>query len=364
MKKVLILANHAITISLFRTELVEAMINEGYEVYISSPYGEQLEYFIELGCKLIETPVDRRGTNPKNDFKLLLKYNGILKDINPNVVLTYTVKPNLYGGIACRLNKVPYIPNVTGLGSGFINGGIIQRIVKQLSKISFKKAHKVMVQNSEDLNTLVANNLVRDDNYELIPGSGVNLNKYKVLDFPDKEDPIEFNFIGRVMKDKGIEEFLEAAKEIKSKYHEVKFNIIGMIDQNEYKEIIDKYQKEDIIRYYGFQKDTIKFIKNSTCTINPSYAEGMSNVLLESAACGRPIIASDIPGCREIINNNINGYTFEVKNTKDLTKKIEKIISLKYEERLKMGLAGRLKVENEFDRKIVVEKYINEMNKI
>lgn len=364
MKKVLILANHAITISLFRTELIEAMINEGYEVYISSPYGEQLEYFIDLGCKFIETHVDRRGTNPKNDLKLLLKYNKILKDIRPNVVLTYTVKPNLYGGIACRINKIPYISNVTGLGSGFINGGIIQNIVKLLSKISFRKAHRVMVQNSEDLNILINNNLVLDDNYKLIPGSGVNLRKYTTLDFPDKEDPIEFNFIGRIMKDKGIDEFLEVAKSIKNKYPQVVFNIIGMIDQDEYKEIIEKYQKEGIIKYHGFQKNTIEFIKKSSCTINPSYAEGMSNVLLESAACGRPIIASDIPGCKEIIINGINGYTFEVKNINKLYKCVEKFINLKYEEKVKMGIEGRKIVEEQFDRQIVVNTYIEEINKI
>lgn len=364
MKKILILANHAITISLFRTELVEKLINKGYKVYISSPYGEELDYFINLGCEYIETPVDRRGTNPKNDFKLLLKYNKILKNIRPNIVLTYTVKPNLYGGIACRLNKVPYIPNVTGLGSGFINGGIIQRLVKTLSKISFRKAHKVMIQNSDDLNTLLTNGLINSDNYELIPGSGVNLNKYTVLDFPSKEDPIEFNYIGRIMKDKGIDEFLESAKVIKSNYPLVKFNIIGMIDQPEYKEIIDKYEKENIIKYHGFQNDTIKFIEKSICTINPSYAEGMSNVLLESAACGRLLIASNIAGCREIIDNNVNGYTFEVKNTKDLIDKIEKIINLEYDERLNMGLKGRLKVEKEFDRNLVINKYMDEIEKI
>lgn len=363
MKKVLILVNHAITISLFRTELVEALVKNGYKVYISSPYGEQIDYFVDLGCEFIETPVDRRGINPKNDFKLLLKYNRILNYIKPNVVLTYTVKPNVYGGIACRLNKIPYICNVTGLGSGYLNGGIVQKIVKNLSRISFKKANKVFFQNTADMNLLINQNVV-NDNYGLLPGSGVNLNRYNVLPYPPEDEPISFNFIARVMKDKGIDEYLEAAKRIKEKYQNTIFNVIGMIDQPHYKEILEDYEEKGIIKYHGFQNDTIPFIKQCSCTINPSYTEGMSNVLLESAACGRPIIASNIPGCKEIIDEGLNGYTFEVKDVNNLISKIEKFINLNHKEKEHMGLMGRNKVEKDFDRDIVVNAYLEKIREI
>lgn len=363
MKKVLILVNHAITISLFRTELVEALVKNGYKVYISSPYGEQIDYFVDLGCEFIETPVDRRGINPKNDFKLLLKYNRILNYIKPNVVLTYTVKPNVYGGIACRLNKIPYICNVTGLGSGYLNGGIVQKIVKNLSRISFKKANKVFFQNTADMNLLINQNVV-NDNYGLLPGSGVNLNRYNVLPYPSENEPISFNFVARVMKDKGIDEYLEAAKVIKEKYANTIFNVIGMIDQPHYKEILKDYEEKGIIKYHGFQSDTIPFIKQCSCTINPSYTEGMSNVLLESAACARPIIASNIPGCKEIVDEGVNGYTFKVKDVSSLVSKIEEFIKLTYEQRLEMGIHGRKKVEVDFDREIVIKSYISEIKKI
>ena len=363
MKKVLMLGNHEIVIYNFRKELVERMISEGYEVYVSLPYGPKVEYLKEMGCKFIDTPINRRNTNPIEDIKLFNDYMKILKEVKPDVVLTYTVKPNVYGGIACRLNKIPYICNVTGLGSGYLNGGIVQKIVKNLSRISFKKANKVFFQNTADMNLLIKQNVV-NENYGLLPGSGVNLNSYKVLPYPPEFEPISFNFIARVMKDKGIDEYLEAAKRIKEKYQNTIFNVIGMIDQPHYKEILEDYEEKGIIKYHGFQNDTIPFIKQCSCTINPSYTEGMSNVLLESAACGRPIIASNIPGCKEIIDEELNGYTFEVKNVNCLVSKIEKFININHKEKIKMGLFGRSKVEREFDRQIVVNKYINEIELI
>lgn len=363
MKKVLMLANHATTIYLLRTELVEQMINKGYQVFISSPDGDKIDYFISIGCKFIKTEVDRRGTNPKNDIKLFFNYMKILKEVRPDVVLTYTVKPNLYGGIACRLKKIPYIPNVTGLGSGFINGGLVQKIIKILSGISFRGAHKVMVQNEEDLNILRSNKLVKD-NYKLIPGSGVNIDKYNVLPYPEEQESIVFNYIARIMKDKGIDEYLEAARIVKAKHENVVFNVIGMIDQEQYREVLHKHEKENIIKYYGFQKEMQPLIEKCSCTINPSYTEGMSNVLLESAASGRPIIASNIAGCREIVDEGVNGYLFEVKNSTDLTAKIENFIQLDYEQRASMGACGRKKVEEEFDRRIVIDTYLEQIKKI
>ena len=363
MKKILILANHAVTIDLFRRELIEDLIKRGFEVYISLPYEKSMQYYVDLGCNIIDTPVDRRGTNIKNDLKLITRYLKITRDINPDIVLTYTVKPNLYGGIVCKMRKIPYIPNVTGLGSGFMNTGIIQTIIKILSKVSYTSAVKVMVQNSNDLDLLKSYKMI-GNNYKLIPGSGVNLEKYKLLEYPKNQENIHFNFIGRVMKEKGIDEYIEAAKLIKEKYSNVTFNVIGMLDQIEYKDILKDYHNKGIITYHGFQKDISKFIKMGSCTINPSYSEGMSNVLLESSASGRCIIASNIPGCREIVDENITGYTFEVKNVNDLCSKIEQFINLTYKEKVNMGINGRLKVEAEFDRNIVIDSYIEEINRV
>lgn len=363
MKKVLMLGNHEIVIYNFRRELIERMIEEGYDVYVSLPYGPKVEHLKQMGCKFIDTQINRRNTNPIEDIKLFINYIKILKQVKPDVVLTYTVKPNVYGGIACRVTKTPYICNVTGLGSGYLNGGIVQNIVKNLSKLSFTRANRVFFQNTADMELLTKQNVV-SNNSRLLPGSGVNLNNYNVLPYPSEDEPINFNFVARVMKDKGIDEYLEAARIIKQKYKNTVFNVIGMIDQPHYKEVLEKYEKEGIIKYHGFQVDMRPFIEKCNCTINPSYTEGMSNVLLESSACGRPIIASNIPGCREIIEEGINGYTFEVKNVNSLINKIEKFIKSNHEEKINMGILGRKKVEKEFDREIVVNTYVKEIKNI
>ncbi|WP_040194949.1 glycosyltransferase family 4 protein [Clostridium culturomicium] len=363
MKKVLMLGNHEIVIYNFRKELVERMIAEGYEVYVALPYGPKVEHLKVMGCKFIDTPINRRNTNPLEDIKVFLQYINVLREIKPDVVLTYTVKPNVYGGIACRLKKIPYICNVTGLGSGYLNGGIVQKIVQTLSKLSFKKSNKVFFQNTADRDLLVSQKVV-SDNYDLLPGSGVNLETYKVLPYPPEEQPINFNFVARVMKDKGIDEYLEAAKIIKKRYPEVVFNVIGMIDQPHYKDILKKYEEEEIIKYHGFQTDMMPFIEKCNCMINPSYTEGMSNVLLENAACGRPVIASNIPGCKEIVNDGQSGYIFQVKNSQSLVDKIEEFISISYQRKVEMGLQGRKKVEVEFDRQIVVKMYLDQIEDI
>ncbi|CEN23770.1 glycosyl transferase [[Clostridium] sordellii] len=363
MKKILMIGNHEIVIYNFRRELIERMISEGYEVYVSLPYGEKVENLKKIGCKFIDTPINRRNTNPLEDFKLILKYIKILDEIKPDVVLTYTIKPNVYGGIACRYKRIPYICNVTGLGSGYINGGLVQKIVKNLSKISFKKAKKVFFQNTTDMNLLISQNIVKG-NSELLPGSGVNLDMYKVLPYPLDNEITTFNFIARIMKDKGIEEYLEVAKRIKQKYSNIKFNVIGMIDQIQYEGVLKKYQEEGVIEYLGFKEDMIPYIKSCSCIVNSSYSEGMSNVLLEGAACGRPIIASDIPGCREIVEEGINGFKFEVKNIDNMYEKIDKFIKLSRKDKVQMGLNGRSKVEKEFDRQIVVNAYINEIKNL
>ena len=359
MKKVLFLVNHDVVIYNFRKELVERLLQDGIIVYISSPYGERIDDLIAMGCQFIDTHIDRHGTNILDDYKLILHYKRIIKDIKPDVVLTYTIKPNIYGGIACKSLKTPYIANITGLGTAVENGGIMQRFTTLLYKIAFKRVRCVFFQNTENQQFFI-DKKIAINRHKLIPGSGVNLEHFQVLDYPT-DDSIEFVFISRIMKQKGIEQYLEAAEYIRGKYPNTRFHICGFCEE-EYEDKLKDMQNREIIKYHGMLRDVREVIKITHCTIHPSYyPEGMSNVLLESAACGRPLITTNRSGCREVVDDGINGYIVEQKDSQDLIEKIEEFIALSYEEKKNMGLMGRTKVEREFDRNIVVAKYLEEI---
>lgn len=361
-KKVLLLGNHGFVIYNFRKELIQRLLSEGYDVYISLPYDEKVDIMVNWGCKFINTQIDRRGMNPIVDLRLFVFYIKVLKEIKPDVVLTYTIKPNLYGGFACRLLKIPCINNVTGLGSGFNKNKILRTLLSIMYKISLKESKCVFFQNKVDMQTLVGRRIVTG-HYELIPGSGVNLQEFTYKEYPE-EDPLTFIFVGRIMKDKGIDEYLEAAKIIKNKYPFTQFNIVGFVEntQPQYYEIIKEFQNKGYINYYGYQTDVRPFLEMAHCLIQPSHGgEGLSNVLLEAAAIGRVLIASNIPGCRETIDENINGYTFKPKSTNSLVEAIEKFINLSYKDKKKMGFFSRKKVENEFNREIVVNAYMEKI---
>jgi galacturonosyltransferase len=362
-KKVLILSNHFITLYNFRKELVKKLIEDGNQVFISMPKADENSFFIDMGCRIIETSVDRRGINPIRDLKLILNYIKIMKKLKPDIIFSYTIKPNVYGCIASNITKNKQISNITGTGAVFLKRNIVSFIVKILYKISLKKSYKVFFQNSGDRDFFIQNKMIKD-NYAMLPGSGVNLEQYKLCEFPN-EEKINFIFIGRVMKLKGIDEYLECAKIIKSEQLNTNFYIAGFIEENKYKEVINDYSKRDIIKYIGFQKDIKEWIKKCHCTILPSHGgEGVPNVLLESAAMGRVCIASKINGSEDVIDDGITGYLFETGSARDLINKVNRFLELSYETKKQMGMAGRKKVENEFDRKIVINNYLYEINKL
>lgn len=360
--KILVLANFGMGLYNFRKELLEELIKQGNDVYISLPNDEYIPKLKKMGCKFINTNLDRRGTNPLADLKLLLNYVRIIKNIKPDVVLTYTIKPNVYGGIACSITKTPYITNITGLGTSVENKGIIQKITLMLYKLGLKKASCVFFQNKTNQMFFEDNRIV-ESKTTLIPGSGVNLQQHRFEEYPLNDDKIRFLFIGRIMKAKGIEELLEAAKLIKENYPNAQFDLIGGIEEN-YNEEIDNLEKLDIIKYHGQQEDVHSFIKKSHATILPSYHEGLANVLLESASSGRPVLASRVPGCIETYEDGLTGFGFEAMNVDSLVEAIIKFIKLPYDEKSEMGIAGRRKIENEFDRNTVINTYLQEINLI
>lgn len=359
-KRILILSNHFITLYNFRKELVEKLVDDENEVYISIPKADENSFFSDMGCKIIETPVDRRGVNPIRDFGLILNYIKIMKELKPDIVFSYTIKPNVYGCIASNFTKNKQISNITGTGGTFLKKNIVSTIAKILYKLSIKKSYKVFFQNSGDKDFFVENKMVKN-NYAMLPGSGVNLEQYEICDLPS-ENEINFIFIGRVMELKGIEQYLECAKVIKKKHTNTNFYIAGFIEEDKYKEIIEDYHKKGIINYIGFQKDIKSWIQKCHCTILPSHGgEGVPNVLLESAAMGRVCVASKINGSKDVIDDGITGYLFETGNAQDLIDKVDKFLGLDFNEKKHMGLEGRKKVEREFDREIVIETYLKEV---
>lgn len=360
--RILILTNYGMGLYKFRKELLEELIKNNHEVYISLPNDQFVSRLIKLGCKYINTYVDRRGTNPISDLKLLISYLKQIKNIKPDVVLTYTIKPNIYGGIACRITGTPYITNITGMGTSIENRGVIHKVALFLYKIGLKKSNCVFFQNLPNRQFFIDNKIVQEKT-KLIPGSGVNLKQYKFVEYPLNDKTIKFLYIGRIMKSKGIEELLEAAKKVKSKYPNVQFDIVGFCEEN-YTNLLIKCHKAGIINYHGQQDEVQSFIKESHAIILPSYHEGISNVLLESAATGRPVLASKVTGCLETFDEGLSGLGFNAKDVEDLVSTIINFIELPYEKKKKMGLAGRKKMEEEFDRNIVVKAYIDEINSL
>lgn len=358
-KKILILVNHAVVIYNFRLELVECLLEEGYEVYISSPYGDKIDELVNMGCHYVKAEINRHGLNIYQEWKLLRYYKNIMKQIAPDLVLTYTIKPNIYGGMAAKSLKIPYIANITGLGTAVENAGLMQKVSVALYKHAFKNISKIFFQNEENREFFIKHNIATGK-HKLVPGSGVNLKRFSLLDYPESST-IEFVFISRIMKGKGIDQYLDAAKYIRHKYPNTKFHVLGFCEEN-YEEKLKSLQEDGIIQYHGMQSDVREFHEISHCTIHPTYyPEGMSNVLLESAASGRPIITTNRSGCREIVDEGKNGYVVEQQNSQDLIDKIEMFLNLSHEERKQMGLRGRRKVEEEFDRQIVVDAYVKEI---
>lgn len=363
MNKALILANDFSTLYNFRRELIIRLQQENYEVVLALPPSEKNTYFEEQGIRVLETPLERRGTNPIKDLVLFFKYKNIIKEEKPDVCLTYTAKPNVYGSMACSRYNIPYINNVTGLGSCFYKEDIIKKILILLQRIAFKKSHCVFFQNNANLNFFIDKGIVSEEVAALLPGSGVNLNIHKFEEYP-KEGPVKFITVARIRNDKGYKELFEAAIEIKKLYPEVQFNIVGGIEDRELEENLKTLSEKNVIIYHGekTQEEVHELICESHCLIHPSYHEGMANVILEAEATGRPCLVSDISGCREAIDDSVTGYLFAPQNADSLKESIIKFISQDYEIQKNMGIAAREKVSGEFDRELVVDTYIETIN--
>ncbi len=361
MSRVLILANSDVGLLSFRQELLEALIKHGHNITVSLPQGNRLNEITALGCSVDIATINRRGTNPIADFRLFRYYKMLLKRLKPDVVLTYTIKPNIYGGLACAMEDIPYIVNITGLGSAVENPGLLQKLTVNLYRLAMRKANCIFFQNNGNYGFFEKKN-INNKVHRLIPGSGVNLKKFALAKYPTAK-PIKFFFISRIMKEKGIEEYFAAALHFRKLRKDVEFHILGACEEN-YAAQLQSLTNEDIVVYHGQQKDVRPYLAEASCLIHPTfYSEGMSNVILEAASSGRPVITTRRHGCMEAVNDGETGYLFAERDTKGLMDAIDKFLLLTIEQRAEMGRKARIKMEKEFDRNIVVNAYLEEIEK-
>ena len=358
-KKIFILNNSTFADYKHKNEVIKELCKH-YKVYVCSPnlgFESELKSF---GCELIDIKMKGRGTNIIEELEILKQYNKIVKRFRPDIILTFSIKPNIYASIIAKKYKIPYLNSVTGVGKVFQSNSVLNNIIKILYRFALNKTSMVFFENIENKEKFIENKIINENvNVKLIPGSGVNLDKYSYSPIKkNNSGEIKLLFIGRVMKEKGIEELIEASKIISKKNPKIKCYVIGDLVEDYKYEIM----KSPII-YLGLQEDVRKYIIDSDIIVHPSYHEGMSNVLLEAAAIGRPLLASNIHGCKEIVINNYNGFLFESKSVESLTESIEKIISINYEDRLEMGKKSRKHVEKNFDKKIVIKEYLDAVRK-
>lgn len=358
--KVVFIGNSGFCISKQRTEIVKTFIEKGHEVIVFSPMDKYVQGLVDLGCKYYETKMQPKGTNPIKDLQVLRNYKKLLKMIKPDMVFTFTIKPNIYGAWACKDLKIPCVANITGLGTAVENGGLIQKITVMLYKIAFKKIKTVFFQNTENMQFFIDRKIALNT-HKLIPGSGVNLDIFTYEEYVDT-GVLNFYFVARIMKEKGIDNFLETAKYIKEKYPSVTFTVCGSCD-SDYAGILKEYEDNGIILYKGMVDSVHEAYKDAHCLIHPTYyPEGLCNSLIESLATGRPIITTNRSGCREVVEDGVNGFIVEQQNTSDLIEKVEKFIALPFEEKKQLGINGRQKIEREFDRQIVINAYLEELS--
>lgn len=358
-KKVVIIGNNSGGMYDFRHELIEELIRRGCSITVLTPFDTKVDELRDIGVELIDTPLNRRGINPKEDFTLLCLYRKLLKKLQPDLVITYTIKPNIYGGYACRRLSIPYAANITGLGTTFQKEGILKKIVVFLYKIGLKSAQTVFFENDENRQIFLDTKIVNNERTCLLNGAGVNLERYSLIDYPSG-DKTKFLFIGRVMKEKGIDELFAAMKKLVEEGVDCSLDILGGYEED-YKTVIQKYEREGWLHYHGYQLDVRPFIAKTHCFVLPSWHEGMANTNLECAASGRPVITSNIHGCLEAVEDDVSGYLCERKNSESLYQVMKKFTGLSCEERKAMGWAGRRRMEELFDRKKVVENTIKKL---
>lgn len=368
-QKIVMSVNTAWNIHNFRSGLVKALIRQGYEVMVVAPHDDYVSRLKALGCRFIGMPMDNNGTHPGRDFSLLMRYLRVLRSVQPLAYLGYTIKPNVYGSIAAQALGIPVINNIAGLGTTFINRSLLTCLVKELYRFSLRRSRRVFFQNADDQGVFIQAGLVRKEIADRVPGSGIDLTHYQPAPPPAVQGRcFRLLLISRMLKDKGVEEFVAAAKIVRQRVPAVQFQLLGFVDAGNSNSIplerIRSWENNSLVNYLGKTDDVRPYLADADCIVLPSYREGVPRSLLEAAAMARPIIATDVAGCQDIVDDNVNGLLCQVRDPDDLAEKMIRMIRLSPEARMEMGAAGRRKVTAQFDEAIVIRKYLDTIEEI
>lgn len=367
MKRIVLVANTSWSMIKFRLGVMKSLVEAGYEVIVIAPRDKHSDDFNELGCHYIELKMDNKGSNIFNDLKLIYRLQKVYKKLNPDLIFHYTIKPNIYGSFAAKIAKKRSIAVVTGLGYTFIHDSITAKIAKFLYKASLKYAQEVWFINIEDKNKFLLAELVVEEQMNFLPSEGINLETFAPIKVKRKDNIFRFILIARLLWDKGVGEYVKAAKILTKKYSNVEFQLVGFIDAQNPKAIsreqVDDWVAKGYVNYLGPTDDVKPFIAAADCVVLPSYREGVSMILMESAAMQKPLIATNVPGCRDLINSGISGYICRMQDYSDLVSKMDKMLHLTKKQRKKMGKEGRKLMEEEYNEKLVIEKYLYTLKK-
>ena len=346
----------------FRMGLITALQADGYSVVLIAPKDDYSERLESLGCRHYDIDMDNKGTNPLNDVKLMYSFYRLYREIKPDMLLIYTIKPNIYGGMVSKLLNIPTLNVIAGLGTVFLNDNLSSKIARRLYKTSFRN-NRVLFENEDDSSEFLDKSLVKKEQIKLIPGSGINTEQFQPKVNVVGDNSMVFLLIARLIKDKGIVEYVEAIKSIRSKYPNVKFKLLGSYYEGNPSAIsedeVNRWVEDGTVEYLGYTDAVLEEIQKSDCIVLPSYREGLSRVLLEGASMSKPIITTDVTGCRDVVDDEVNGYLVSVRDSNSLAVAMEKMIALSDIERIEMGKRGRAKVINEFDEKIVIKHYMD-----
>lgn len=355
---ILIIANSSVGLVKFRKELIIKIL-ERHKVFIATKIDECENELRSIGAEVCELQMERRSIRLKKEWKLIKQIQSEVKRIRPDLIITYTIKPNIYGGIIARKNKIPYVVNITGLGTAFQSEELFKWIIIHLYRIALKKARVVFFENRENKRKLIQEKIICEEQGTVLNGAGVNLESFAYKAYPSITNR-NYLYMGRVMKEKGVDELFSAIQRLHAVYPDVKLMILGEYEED-YEEKVKAMVNKGIAIYIGWVNDVRAYVENSICTVLPSYHEGMSNTLLESAAMGRPVITSDISGCREALVDGISGLLVQVKDEDDLYAKMKQFYELPYNEKVEMSVEARKFIEKNFDKNKVIQDTLNKI---